>query len=123
MNTGLWVWPSDTKAQGKVIRKVAEAKHLVQAMVAIAKRKEGLSNAELDDIMASNSNWMTLWMIRQLTSLGFIEFKVDLFGEPAKYELTELGRSVLFSITGQPAKPKAPVPQTPTAQPAVPKAS
>jgi len=118
MNIGLWVWPSDSKVQKKILRKVAASQHLVQAMSAIAKSKEGLSNAELDDAIADNSNWMTLWVVRQLTALGFIEFKVDLFGEPARYHLTELGRNALSTISGQPAQPK-PLPATPpVAQPA-----
>lgn len=110
MNTGLWVWPSDPRAQRKTLLKVAGSQHLVKAMGAIAKSKEGLSNAELDDIIADNSNWMTLWVIRQLTALGFIEFNVDLFGGPAKYRLTELGRSSLAIITSQPPAPKQPAP-------------
>lgn len=122
MNTGLWVWPSDPKAQRKTLRRVAEAQHLVPAMAAIAKSKEGLSNAGLDDVLGDNSNWMTLWVIRQLTSLGFIEFKVDLFGEAARYQLTGLGRNALSTITGQPVQPKAPVP-TAVPQPAAPKAA
>jgi len=117
MNTGLWVWPSDPRAQRRVLRKVSGERHLVPAMAAIAKSKEGLSNAELDDITGDNSGWMTLWVVRQLTALGFIEFKVDLFGEPARYRLTELGQSALSTLTGKPIQPKPvatpPVPSTP----------
>ncbi len=116
MKTGLWVWPSDPKAQGKLLRRVAGAQHLVPAMAAIAKSKGGLSNAELDDLIGDNSNWMTLWVVRQLTSLGFIEFKVDLFGEAARYQLTELGRNALSVMTGQPGQSKAPAPP-PASQP------
>ena len=114
MNAGLWVWSSDPRAQREVLRKIAGDKHLVPAMMAIAKSKEGLSNAELDDVIGDNSEWMTLWVIRQVTALGFIEMKVDLFGEPAMYRLAELGRNVLSRITGQPAQPK---PQVPAPQP------
>jgi hypothetical protein len=116
MNTGLWVWPSDQKAQRKVLRKVAGEQHLAPALAAIAKSKDGLSNAELDDVIGDNSGWMTLWVVRQLTALGFIDFKVDLFGEPARYRLTELGQSVLSILTGKPVQPK------PVAAPPVPSA-
>jgi hypothetical protein len=92
-------------------------------MMAIAKSKEGLSNAELDDVTGDSSNWMTLWVIRQLTSLGFIEFRVDLFGNPAKYELTELGRNALSMMTGQPLQ-RVPAPSQPLApQSVAPKAA
>ncbi len=115
MNKGLWLWPSESKAQRKVLMKVAAAQRLVQAMGAIAKSKEGLSNSELDDILADNSNWMTVWVVRQLTSLGFIEFKVHFFGEPAGYRMTELGTSALSLITGQSAQPRPPAPIPPQA--------
>jgi len=115
MKAGLWVWPADPKAQRKVIRQVAVDKHLVAAMTAISKGKQGLSNAELDDLIGDNSEWMTLWVIKQLTALGFIEYKVDLFGGPARYQLTELGRNVLSIITGRPIQPPPP-PAPPAAQ-------
>lgn len=101
MNHGLWIWPSDPKAQRIVISKVMNSGHLVPAIVAVSKSKNGLSNSQLDEVISDNSNWMTLWVIRQLTSLGFIEYKVDLFGGPATYILSELGRLVLPSLTGQ----------------------
>ena len=88
MKQGLWLWPSDPKAQGKILRKVSATPHLVPALSAIAKSKDGLSNPELDEVVADNSEWMTLWLVRQLTSLGFIQYKVDLFGEPARYQAT-----------------------------------
>lgn len=125
MNKGVWVWPTDEKGQKRTLRKVADALHLVPAMAAIAKSKEGLSNSELDDALADSAEWMTLWVVRQLTSLGFIEFKVDLFGGPAKYKLTDRGRNALSVITGkpvqvqQPAQPqqKPAAPPPPPAQP------
>ena len=120
MNTGLWVWPSDQNAQRRVLRKVAEEKHLVLAMAAIAKSKEGLSNSELDDMIGDNSEWLTLNMVLQLTSLGFIEFKVDFFGNPARYLLTERGRNALSAITGKPVPPQQKPPAPPPAPPPVP---
>jgi len=122
MTSGLWVWPSDPKGQRKVLRQVAASPHLMAAMTALAKSREGLSNAELDDLINDSSEWLTLWVIRQLTSLGFVEFRVDFFGNPAKYRLTEVGRQAFSVITGQPLqKPPASAPQVP--QPAAPKAT
>lgn len=112
MNKGLWVWPSDPKGQRAVIGELAESHLLVRALTAIAKSKEGLSNAEVDDLTSDSSNWMTLWVVRQLISLGFIEYKVDYFGGPGRYTLTETGRSALPAVTGQP-QPKASVPAPP----------
>lgn len=99
---GVWVWPQDQRAQRRVLARVAESEHLTAALKAIAKSKEGLSNSELDDTLGDNSNWMTLWVVRQLTSLGFIEFKVAFFGEPSKYLLTEQGRNIISSLTPVP---------------------
>jgi hypothetical protein len=123
MPKGLWIWPSNPKAQRTVLRKVAASPHLVAALTAIGKSKEGMSDAELDDAINDNSEWTTLWVIRQLTALGFVEFKVDFFGNPARYQLTEAGRSALATITGQPPSPKPPTaapPRPPPASPAPP---
>jgi len=106
MNTGLWVWPSDTKAQQEVLRRVARSPQLLRAMTFLIKNERGLSDSELDVLTASNSHWMTLWTVRQLTSLGFVEYKVDFFGGPAQYHMTELGRNALGMIAGQPIQQK-----------------
>ena len=119
MTKGLWVWPSDPMAQRRVLRKLASSPHLMAALTALGKSKEGMSNAELDDAINDVSEWTTLWVIRQLTSLGFTDYKVDFFGNPARYQLTESGRAVLSAITGKPLPPKpaAPVPPpVPTTQ-------
>jgi hypothetical protein len=118
MAKGFWVWPSDPKEQRKVLRKVSQAPHLLAAMNSINKSKEGMSNGELDDALADSSEWMTIWTIRQLTSLGFIDLKVDFFGNPARYQLTELGRTALSAMARQPLQPKAPTTAAPVAQPA-----
>jgi hypothetical protein len=118
MPKGLWVWPSDPKAQKRVLRNVAASPHLMAAITAIGKSKDGMSNAELDDAINDVSEWTTLWVVRQLTALGFLEFKVDFFGNPARYQLSDSGRAALSAITGQPF-PKPPAPAVPSAQPAV----
>ncbi len=124
MDRGIWVWPTDPKAQRRILRKVADSPHLMTALQGIAKSQEGMSNPELDELLKDNSNWMTLWSVRQLIALGFIQYKVDFFGGPARYAATELGRNALAAMTGQPIPPKppaqAPVP-APAAQPTAPK--
>ena len=121
MNTGLWTWPADPKSQRRVLRTVSESPHLAAALQAIAKSKDGISNSELDEMLADASNWITVWLVKQLLALGFIEYKVDLFGGPARYCATDLGRNALSAITRQPAPQAqpAPIPQ-PQARPAVP---
>jgi len=131
MPKGLWIWPSDPKAQRTVLRRVAASPHLVAALTAIAKSKDGMSDTELDDSINDNSEWTTLWVIRQLTALGFVEYKVDFFGNPARYQLTDIGKSALATITGQPPtkpptaappRPQPPPPATPSPQPVATKA-
>ena len=115
MNKGLWVWPADSKEQQRTLRRVSQSEHLVDAMQAIAKSKEGLSNAEIDDVLTNNSDWMTRWVVEQLVSLGFIEYKVDFFGGPGRYRLTELGANALSAITGKPIQTLQPAPTPPPA--------
>ena len=92
------------------------------ALKAISKSKEGLSNAELDDALSDNSNWMTAWATRQLTSLSFIEYKVDFFGNPGRYTLTDLGKDVFQRLTGQPVAVKPAVQAAPPPRPPSPPA-
>jgi hypothetical protein len=115
MDRGLWVWPQDLKDQERMLRKVAGSPHLTAALQAIVRSEVGLSNSELDELLADNSNWMTLWSVRQLLALGFIDYQVDLFGGPARYTATELGRKVLATITGQPSQQREPTPAPPGA--------
>jgi hypothetical protein len=119
---GLWVWPPDPKGQRKALKKIAASPHLLAALTVIGKSKDGMSNAEVDDAINRSSEWTTLWVIRQLTSLGFIEFKVDLFGNPARYQLTGAGRTALSILTGRPL-PQRPAPTSSAPQPAAPKAA
>ena len=121
MTKGLWIWPSDPRAQRRVLRNVAGSPHLMAALAAIGKSKEGMSDSELTDAINNTSEWTTLWVVRQLTSLSFIEYKVDYFGNPATYQLTEAGRAALAIITGQPLPQKPPQPPPPAPQPVAPK--
>ena len=122
MDRGSWVWPSDPRGQRKVLRTLSDSPQLLAALKGVARNNEGLTNSELDELLGDHSNWITLWSIRQLTALGFIEYRVDFFGGPAKYAVTDLGRSALSSLAGTPAQPgpkvqpaaTAPQPQPPT---------
>ena len=108
---GIWFWPSDVKEQVKVLRKILASESILAALTALSKSKEGLSNAQLDSAMGSFSQWNTRWIIDQLLSLGFIEYKVEWFGDAGKYVLTELGKDILRRLTGQPPQQAvAPVP-------------
>ena len=91
---GIWVWPEDAKAQAKVLRKIAQEDELAMILVALANNADGLSNAQLDRLLANNSQWRTLSHLRELTSLGFTRYQIQFFGGPGKYQLTELGESV-----------------------------
>jgi hypothetical protein len=113
MPKGIWIWPADPRGQRSVLRKVAASSHLMGAMSALAKSKEGMSNTELDDAINDSSEYATLWVVRQLTALGFIEYKVDFFGNPARYQLTGQGRVAYSTITGQPLPKPVPVPPAP----------
>jgi len=96
--------------------------HLMAALAALGKSKEGLSDAELEEAINDTAEWTTLWVIRQLTSLGFIDYRVDFFGNPAVYQLTALGQTALATLTGKPLpqKPPAPAPASPVPMPPTP---
>jgi len=95
---GIWVWPSEPIDQDKIVRKIMEEDEFVTILVALAKAPEGLSNAQLDKLLSNNSQWRTLSHTRELTALGFIQYHVQFFGGPGKYELTDLGKTVVSRI-------------------------
>jgi hypothetical protein len=37
----------------------------------------------------------------KLTALGFVQYQVQIFGDPGKYHLTDLGKNLLPQILGQ----------------------
>ena len=119
MNKGLWVWPSNPKGQRKALRAVAASTHLMAAMTALSKSKEGMSDADQKEALNDTAEWTTLWVVRQLTSLGFVEYKVDFFGNPARYLLTEAGQNAFATMTGKapPTKPPSPGPPAPVSAP------
>ena len=95
---GVWSWPADAEGQSRVLRKIATEDELAQVLIALAANPDGLSNSQLDRMLGNNSQWRTLSHTRELAALGFIEYQVPYFGDPGKYTLTELGRSVLPRI-------------------------
>jgi hypothetical protein len=98
---GIWFWPSEAKEQTKVLQRIRREDELTTIVAALAKGQEGLSNAQVDNLLRNNSQWRTLIHMEELTALGFVEYKVQIFGDPGKYHLTDLGRSVLAQITGK----------------------
>ena len=72
-----------------------EEDELVTILAALAKSPEGLSNAQLDRLLSNNSQWRTLPHMKELMALGFIQYHVQFFGDAGKYELTELGKTVV----------------------------
>ncbi len=95
---GIWAWPSEPKEQDKVLRKIAQEDELVPILLALAKTPEGLSNAKIDKLVSNNSQWRTLWHMRELIALGFVKYDVQFFGNPGEYTLTELGKTVVSKL-------------------------
>jgi predicted transcriptional regulator len=92
---GIWIWPSESKEQDEVLRRILREDELAIILLALANHPEGLSNAELDKLLANNSQWRTLPHMRELVGLGFVEYQVQYFGDSGKYKLTELGKTVV----------------------------
>ena len=95
---GIWVWPSEPKEQDKVLKAILQEDELVTILTALAKSPEGLSNAQLDKLLANNSQWRTLTHMRELMALGFVEYAVQFFGDAGKYHLTDLGKTEITKI-------------------------
>jgi len=75
-----------------------EEDELMTIMTAVSKSPNGLSNAQLDKLLANNSQWRTLTHMRELMALGFVQYRVQFFGDAGKYELTELGKAILSKM-------------------------
>ena len=106
---GIWFWPSEPKEQMKILRKIRSEDELITILTALAKSPEGLSNAQIDNLLRNNSQWRTLLHMQELIALGFVQYKVQIFGGPGKYGLTDLAKSLPPDITGQSGM--TPVPQ------------
>jgi hypothetical protein len=95
---GIWTWPSEPKEQDKVLRRILDEDELFTIILALANNPEGLSNAELDRLLANNSQWRTLSHTRELIALGFVEYHVQFFGDAGKYQLTDLGKTAMVRL-------------------------
>jgi len=113
---GFWIWPSDEKSQARVMD-LLRGTVLVDVLAALSKDKGGLSNAQLDLLLDNNSQWNSLWTMRQLLALGFAEYRVNVFGDSGRYLMTELGQKVLDRMTGKPQQPSPPAAQTAVPRP------
>jgi hypothetical protein len=93
---GVWLWPeTDRKNALEKLR----TPHILRILKALKdKGRDGLSNAEIDSLLGTASQWLIFWDLRELTALGVIEFDVQLFGEAGKYRLTQDGLSILQEI-------------------------
>jgi hypothetical protein len=99
---GFWAWPSEPKEQDAVLRKIMGEDELVTILAALAKSPAGLSNAQLDKLLANNSQWRTLSHVKELMALGFVQYHTQFFGNPGEYELTDLGKAVVARMQIRP---------------------
>jgi hypothetical protein len=95
---GIWFWPSEPKEQDKTLQKVLREDEFVTILLTLTKSSEGLSNAQLDKVLGNNSQWRTLLHMKELMALGFVEYRVQFFGDAGKYQLTELGKTIVSRI-------------------------
>lgn len=95
---GIWTWPSDPKEQEETLRQIGREDELLTILEALAKNPEGLSNAQLDKLLANNSQWRTLSHMKELLSLSFVRYHIQFFGDAGKYEITDLGKATLSNI-------------------------
>ena len=95
---GIWVWPSKPNEQDKTLQKILREDELVAILIALANNPEGLSNAQLDRLLANDSQWRTLLHMKELMALGFVDYHVQLFGDAGKYQLTDMGKAIVTRI-------------------------
>jgi len=95
---GTWIRPDDAETQEEVANRLKREGHLARILMLLEQSKAGLSNAQLDASLSNYSQWMTLWHIRELEAMGLVEYRTELFGEPGKYLVTDLGLSLLNKI-------------------------
>ena len=86
-------WPWASQQQDQCTRRREERLRSILAM--LEEHKSGLSNAEIDANLSNYSQWTTIRALRELTTRGLIEYKPELFGDPGKYFITDLGVSTL----------------------------
>lgn len=89
---GVWTWQEKEKQQ---IMDKLKTPQMLGILTALKDKESGLSNAEIDSMLGTASQWLIFWDLRELMSLGMVEYRAELFGEPGKYHLTQLGLSIL----------------------------
>lgn len=92
---GIWTWPTEPAEQEKTLRKLMQEDELVAIVGALSKSSDGLSNAQLDKLLTNNSQWRTVSHMKELMALGFVRYDVQFFGEAGKYQLTDLGKTIV----------------------------
>ena len=95
---GIWTWPSEPAEQEKTLRKIMQEDELAAIVGALSKSPDGLSNAQLDKLLTNNSQWRTVSHMKELMALGFVRYDVQFFGEAGKYQLTDLGKTIVPRI-------------------------
>jgi hypothetical protein len=95
---GIWGWPSEPKEQETTLRKIMQEDELTTILAALSKSLDGLSNAQIDKLLGNNSQWRTLLHMRELIALGFVQYRMQFFGEAGKYELTDLGKTMMSKM-------------------------
>jgi hypothetical protein len=95
---GPWVWSDPTQRQS-VLHDIKKS-HLDQVLSALLENQgRGLSNAEMDSALGASSQWVIHWKLTELLALGLIEYRVEPFGEPGRYTITQLGVTVLPEVS------------------------
>jgi hypothetical protein len=90
---GFWLSADD---DGPGSKKRPAGRHIAGILSALkAKGKEGLSNAEIDSLLGTASQWLIFWEMRELVAQGIVRYDVHLFGEPSKYILTDKGLALV----------------------------
>ncbi len=91
------VWLSSKDGKGDALTKLMTPR-VVQILKVLRDQSIGLSNAEIDSLLGTASQWVAFWELRELIALDIIEFEVQPFGEPGKYRLTQSGVSIASGL-------------------------
>lgn len=93
-----WTKPYHFNKRGQLYGVLAQNLRTRRILTMLSKTQSGMSNAEIDAALSDYSQWTTLQPLRELLAAGLIEYKTDLFGNPGKYLITDLG-TVALNVT------------------------
>ena len=93
---GDWSWSEQDRSS--ILQKLRTSSRITILRALKAKDDVGLSNAEIDSLLETSSQWLVFWELRELMALGVAKYEVQFFGEPGKYKLTESGLSILKEL-------------------------